>query len=129
MNELKLHDIKNLLEINENSFFLFLLLIFIGVLLFVFLILFILRFIKNKKQNDKKIYFNKLQKLDFSKSKQCAYTITKYGRLLVNNEREKKILEELIEELNEYKYKKEVKTIDEQLKAKISNFLDILDVK
>jgi hypothetical protein len=34
----------------------------------------------------------------------------------------------LIEDLEQYKYKKEVKDIDKSIQAKFSNFLDVIDV-
>lgn len=127
--QIQLHDIKDLLEINDNSFFLFIAIILIGIILILSLLFFIIKFLKNKQDNIKKEYYNELQMLDFSNAKEAAYSITKYGRILANSNREKKVIEELIEELEKYKYKKEVNEIDKNIKAKLSNFLDLLDVK
>lgn len=66
--------------------------------------------------------------LIFQIQKKSAYTITKYSRLIVSNEREKKLAIELIESLEKYKYKKEVENIDNEVKAKFSIFMDSLDV-
>lgn len=130
MNEetLKLHDIKNIVSIPDNSIFIFSFLVFLVFLLLLSLIFFIIKKIKNKKQNIKKKYFKKLQEIDYSNSKECAYKITKYLRVLASSNREKKLAHEIIEELEKYKYKKEVKEIKEELKAKISTFMDAVDV-
>lgn len=124
----KLHDIKPLVEIPDNSFFIFIALITFGILLLISLIFFIIKQIKNRKKSDRKKYFEILENINFENPKQSAYTITKYTRLLARNEREKRLCEELIDELEKYKYKKDVETIDSTIKAKFSNFMDVLDV-
>ena len=81
-----------------------------------------------RKTNDRKTYYNILKNIDFSDSKKAAYTITKYSRLLASNDREKKLANELIEDLEFFKYKKDVKNIDKMSKAKFLTFMEILDV-
>lgn len=124
----KLHDIKPIIEIPDNSFFIFILLIFIAFLLFLTLIFFMIKLIKNRKKNQRKIYFETLKNIDFNNSKNAAYTITKYSRLLARNERELRLCDELVDELSKYKYKKEVPKISDKIKAKFENFMDVIDV-
>ncbi len=124
----KIYDIKSIVEIPDNSIFLFILVVFCSFVFLILLFLFINKFLKNRKNNQRKIYFRILKELDFKNSKNCAYTITKYGRLLATLPREKKLYEELVEMLEKYKYKKEVEDMDENIKAKIETFLDSLDV-
>ena len=124
----KLNDIKELEKIPDNSLFIFSALILLGFIFLLILIFFITKLIKNRKKNPRKIYFKILKNIDFSDSKKSAYTITKYSRLIVSNEREKKLAIELIESLEKYKYKKEVENIDNEVKAKFSIFMDSLDV-
>lgn len=124
----KLNDIKELEKIPDNSLFIFSALILLGFIFLLILIFFITKLIKNRKKNPRKIYFKILKNVDFSDSKKSAYTITKYSRLIVSNEREKKLAIELIESLEKYKYKKEVENIDNEVKAKFSIFMDSLDV-
>ena len=124
----KLNDIKELEKIPDNSLFIFSALILLGFIFLLILIFFITKLIKNKKKSPRKIYFDILKNIDFSNSKKSAYTITKYSRLIVSNEREKKLAIELIESLEKYKYKKEVENIDNEVKAKFSIFMDSLDV-
>lgn len=126
--DIKLHDIKDLVQIPDNSIFIFALLVFVVLITVFLLVLLIIKLIKNRKRNLRKEYFKTLENLDFKESKQAAYLITKYVRILAKSEREKKIAYELIEDLHEYKYKKEVKNISEKTKAKLSTFMDIVDV-
>lgn len=125
---LKLHDIKDIVEIPDNSFlFLVLISIFCFILL-TLLIVFVIRMIKRKKPDRRKKYLSNLKNIDFSNSKKSAYEISKYSRLLAKTPREIKLANELIEELDKYKYKKEVDKIDENIKAKLSIFMESLDV-
>jgi hypothetical protein len=127
-NELKIHDIKDIFEIPDYSIFMFYSLIFLGLLVLLLIILFIIRYFKNKKPNKRKEYFQILKDIDYSQSKSSAYTISRYIRLLAKNERENILADELIELLQEYKYKKDVKQIDDNIKAKLSIFMDVVDV-
>ena len=132
MNEnssLKLHDIKDIVEIPDNSIFIFIALVILVLTLLILLTVFLIRFIKNKKPNARKEYFKILDELTFENSKKDDYTITKYVRLLATTSREKKLANELIEDLEKYKYKKEVsEEINTNIKAKLSTFLDVIDV-
>jgi flagellar biogenesis protein FliO len=124
----KLHDIKELEKIPDNSVFIFSFLIFLALILIITIIFFIVKFFKNRKKSDRKKYYEILQNINFGNSKESAYVITKYTRLLARNEREKKLSEEIIEELEKFKYKKNVKQIDDTIKAKFSTFMDSVDV-
>lgn len=124
----KLNDIKELEKIPDNSIFIFSFLIFLAILILITLIFFLIKFFKNRKKSPRKIYFEILKNIDFSDSKKSAYVITKYSRLITTNEREKKLANELIEELEKYKYKKNIEKIDDTIKAKFLVFMDSLDV-
>ena len=124
----KLNDIKELEKIPDNSIFIFSFLIFLAILILITLSFFLIKFFKNRKKSPRKIYFEILKNIDFSDSKKSAYVITKYSRLITTNEREKKLANELIEELEKYKYKKNIEKIDDTIKAKFLVFMDSLDV-
>jgi len=124
----KLHDIKELEKIPDNSVFLFSFLIFLALILIIIIIVYMLKLFKNRKKSDRKKYYEILQNIDFKNSKESAYTITKYSRLLARNEREKRLSNEIIEDLRKYKYKKNVKEADDMIKAKFSTFMESLDV-
>ena len=127
-NELQIHDIKDIVKIPDYSIFIFYFLIFLAVLALFIVIALIIKYFKNKKPNLRKEYFKILEEIDYSDTKTSAYTISKYIRLLAKNERETILADELIELLQEYKYKKDVKQIDDNIKAKLSTFMDVVDV-
>lgn len=128
MNEIKIHDIKELVEIPDISLYIYILLWALAVaIIFVFIFL-IYRFFHNKYKNERKKYYKILEELDLQNSKQSAYTISKYIRLLASNEREKRLANELIEELEIYKYKKEVESFDDKVKIIFARFMDSVDV-
>ncbi len=124
----KLHDIKPLVQIPDNSFFVYLALVVTTILFIVIVVFLLIKLYKNRKKSDRKKYFEILENIDFTNSKQSAYDITKYSRLLARSDREIRLCEELIEELDKYKYKKQVEEIDKKIKAKFSNFMDVIDV-
>ena len=132
MNEnttLKIHDIKDIVKIPDNSIFIYFALILLSIILALSIIILIIKYFKNKKENKRKIYFNILKDIEFKDSKKDAYTITKYLRLLVLEDREKRLANELINDLEIYKYKKEVSNINTNTKNKLTTLLDILDVR
>lgn len=128
MTELKIHDIKPLVEISDYSLFLFILLCTLGALVVIAFIYLIYKLIKNRGKNQRKVTFNKLKEVDLKNSKKAAYEITKYARELSISEREKNLCEELIRELEKYKYKKEVKEFDKESLVKYEMFCEGVDV-
>ena len=128
MNEIKIHDIKSLVEIPDISLYIYLLLWILGIAFIFILIFFVYKFFYNKNKNERKNYYKTLKELDLKDAKQSAYTISKYVRLLAQSEREKRLSDELIEELEKYKYKKEVKELENDVKIIFARFMDSIDV-
>ncbi len=128
MNEIKIHDIKALVEVPDYSMYIYYGLIILSSIALLVVIYFIYKIIKNKKVNVRREYFDILNNLDLNNSKQSAYVITKYGYLLAQNEREKQLLGDLISSLELYKYKKNVPSLEEDIKTSFSIFMDALDV-
>ena len=124
----KLHDIKDIVKIPDNSIFIYYALILIGLLVCLVIIIYIFKYFKNKKVNQREIYFDILKNIKFKDSKKDAYLITKYIRLLVKSDREKILANELISELEDYKYKKDVPNINHEIKNKLNTLLGIIDV-
>ena len=127
MNELKIHDIKALSTIPDISFYIFLLIIVLAISVLGLLIYLLFKYFKSRS-NEKKIIFKQLQNMPLNNAKQDAYIITKKGRKLISNDREEKLFEELIEELNQYKYKKNVQSMHKHTQEKFRRFMDALDV-
>ena len=128
MNEIKIHDIKELTEIPDISLYIFMLLWILGIALIFIFIFLIYRYFHNKNKNEKKKYYKILKELDLKDAKKSAYIITKYSRLLASNEREKRLMGELIDELEIYKYKKDVNTLSDDVKIIFGRFMDNIDV-
>lgn len=128
MEEIKIHDIKGLVDIPDFSFYIYSVLWILGcALLFIFIFL-IYKFFDNRSKNKRKSYYKILKELDLNDSRNSAYKITKYARLLSQSDREKKLSYELIEELENFKYKKEVKPLSDEVKILFGRFMDNVDV-
>ncbi|MEA2017102.1 MAG: hypothetical protein U9N59_01530 [Campylobacterota bacterium] len=127
---IKIHDIKPLVEIPDNSIYLYYGLILFATLFVVTILYLIYTFFKYQKVSLQKEYFKKLKDIDFNNQKETAYTISKYGNLLIKDERETRIFEELNSSLEEFKYKKKISTnISNDIKAQYDNFIEMLNVK
>lgn len=124
----KIHDIKPLTDIPDLSIYLLGCLIVLAIALVLTIIYLIFNFLKNKKADQKKQWHKILDELDFSNTKHAAYQITKYGRLLAVTDREIKLIEEIIHDLEENKYKKEVKPIKKSVISKFHTFMENVDV-
>jgi len=125
----QIHDIKDIVKIPDNSIFIYYGLIILALIITITIIILVIKYFRNKKVNQKKIYFDILKDMEFKNSKEDAYLITKYLRLIVIDDREKILANELINELEIYKYKKEVSSIDISIKNKLTTLLGIIDVK
>ncbi len=116
MNELaKLKPIKPDVAINTfhfNWWIVLVIVIFLGII-----IIFLKKSLKIKKE--KKELLNLLHN-----PKKFAYEFTKKAKKFKNKKNEK-LLEEILIRLSNYKYKKEVKNIDEKTKKMIKNYLGI----
>ena len=126
----KIHDIKPIVTIPDYTIYLFYGGIFIVCVVVCFLLFVLYKYLKNKNKKSKEYYYlQQLKNIDFELQKKSAYTITKYGRLLAKDDRQKRLIEELIEDLEPYKYKKDINDkITKNIKTKFETFLDSIDV-
>ncbi len=126
MNELKgLRDIKGIVQVPDMSFYIFIALVIIGVLIALSLVIYLLGIIKKRKKSKRKLYIQKLKSVDTKNSKKAAYLITKYARKLAKTKEEKGILEQLLKELERYKYVKNAPPFDEESKKYLKLFLEV----
>jgi len=114
--ETALKDIKPNVQIIDYSFYIFLV---IAIVLIIFLIYIIYKKFFNKKENK---FLTKLKNLDFNNSKKTAYEFTHFAKQFIN-EKNKKLYEEIVKELNNYKYKRVVDNLDPELIKKIKEFI------
>jgi len=125
----ELRDIKPLLEIPDSSYYIFLGLIALGVILLVAMVWFLVKkFWKKKKVDMQKVYFEEFKNLDWTNVKQSAYMATELGRkLTLKDERAKEIYTQLIPMLESYKYRKEVPSLDEETLKQYNLLVHIID--
>jgi len=122
----QLKDIKPLLEIPDNSFYLYWgLIIFVIVLVLGVLFFVAKRLWENRKVNLAKGYLEKLKAIDWKDAKQSAYEATHYARLLATDERRKNLFSQLEPMLEQYKYKKEVETVDRDTQNKFNLYVQV----
>jgi hypothetical protein len=121
MEKLELQGIKNLetIEINLLPYF-----ITFGII-FVLLILALFLFLKRKKKRKKKAFAKQYLRELFIKDlsdKEIAYAFTRYGRKTVQEEGEERFYK-IVEQLENFKYKKEVPTINPELQNEMREYI------
>ncbi|MFA7628900.1 MAG: hypothetical protein WCY37_05875 [Candidatus Dojkabacteria bacterium] len=130
MQDIELHDIKTIVEIDEYSLFYLLGTIFITTLVVLALIYLLVRYIKSKNTYNKRAEHYKLMTLqNLSKTKEAAYAITFYGLAFRDDSpRHFEMYENLTKRLEPYKYKKEVEPFDDEVKSYIELYRGMIDV-
>jgi hypothetical protein len=124
----QLKDIKPLLEIPDNSYYIYWgLIIFVALLLLGVLFFVAKKLWDNRKENLAKGYLKKLKEIDWKDTKKSAYEATHYARLLATDERRIKLFEQLEPLLEQYKYKKEVETVDTDTRNRFNLFVQVAD--
>ncbi len=124
----QLKDIKPLLEIPDNTFYIYWGLIIVGSVLLLGILFFTLkRLWENRKINLAKGYLEKLKAIDWKNTKQSAYEATHYARLLATDERKKELFSQLEPMLEKYKYKKEVDTVDDDTRNAFNLYVQVAD--
>ena len=124
----QLKDIKPLLEIPDNSFYIYWgLIIFVSLLLLGVLFFVAKRLWENRKVNLAKGYVEKLKAITWKDSKLSAYEATHYARLLATDERRKELFSQLEPMLEQYKYKKEVDEVDHDTQNKFNLYVQVAD--
>ncbi|RLA68606.1 MAG: hypothetical protein DRG09_07650 [Epsilonproteobacteria bacterium] len=124
----QLRDIKPLLEIPDNSYY-----IYWGLIIFVSLLaLGILFFVAKKLWDNRKInlakgYVEKLKAIDWKDTKKAAYEATHYARLLATDERKRELFSQLEPMLEQYKYKKEVEAVDTETQKLFNLYVQVAD--
>ncbi len=127
MNE-QLKDIKPLLEIPDSSYYLFWGLILFGAILAVAILFFtIKKYLEHRKANLAKKYLAKLHEINWKNTKESAYAATHYARLLATDERRKELFGQLESLLEQYKYKKEVESVDEETLKRFNLYIQVAD--
>jgi len=130
MPEIKIHDIKPLVEIHEYSLYYFIALVSIVIILLSIIIFFLIRWYKNKNRfNIREEHFNLLKKINLKDAKSAAYEITFYGLTFKDDSQEHTLAyDNLQTSLENYKYKKYVDNFDKETKKYLDIYLGMIDV-
>lgn len=128
MKELNLYDIKPLVAVPDLSLYAFIALVIMALLVIALIGYLIYYFLIHKRSSERQHYYALLKNIDLNDSKKSAYVITQCGWKLIQTDREKKFFLALIEELEAYKYKKEVPPFSKTTLMKLETFMDELDV-
>jgi hypothetical protein len=124
----QLRDIKPLLEIPDNSFYLYWGLIGFGIFLGLMILFFVAKKLwESRKENLAKQYLAELKKVDWEDSKSSAYVATHYARLLATDERRKELFSQLEPLLEQYKYKKVVDEVDQDTINQFNLYVKVTD--
>ncbi|HIP19539.1 MAG TPA: hypothetical protein EYG70_00275 [Sulfurimonas sp.] len=128
--DIPLHDIKPLIEIQEYSLYYFVALVaFVSVVVLALLYL-AYQYMKNRNSFNIRVeHLKLLQKSNLDDAKKAAYELTLYGATFCDdNEQTHRAYEVLVQELESYKYKKDVESFSEETKRSINNYLGMIDV-
>lgn len=127
--DIQIRDIKPPVEISDWSEYLLWGLATLLVIALIAGVWFLIRYIRaNKKVDKRKLWLEELYKIDWSNPKDTAYRITKYGRLLSeDDERRHRMYEHLLPLLEKYKYRKVVDSADDEVKREFEIFRRVCD--
>ncbi|PHR71436.1 MAG: hypothetical protein COA66_08850 [Arcobacter sp.] len=125
---IKIHDIKNIVEINDYSFYFFLFLLLVLLVFLVFLFLYLYKLYLRKKNNPFKTYLKELKNVDLKNTKQASYSIAKYAKLLSSHKNNAQECKDILFLLEEYKYKKDVPSFSKDFLNKYNKFKKSLHV-
>jgi len=128
--DIPLHDIKTIVDVQEYSFYYFLGLSLFVVLLTGGIIYLLYTWLKKRKAfNIRKEHMKLLGALNLSDTKHSAYAITHFGLTFKDDSpRHKEMYENIINRLDGYKYKKEVKKFDDEVLGYIELYKGMIDV-
>jgi hypothetical protein len=124
----QLRDIKPLIDIPDNSYYIYWgLIVFVTVLVFVGLFFLLKKLWDKRKANLAKGYLESIKKIDWVDTKKSAYEATHYARLLATDEKRKELFSQLEPMLEAYKYKKVVNEIDKDTQNKFNLYVQVAD--
>ena len=124
----ELRDIKPLLEIPDNSYYIYLAIVGVFAILGLSIIYFVVKkFLLNRKENQEQKYLRQLKRIDWSDAKSSAYLVTYLGRKLANDNRSKEVYSQILPMLEKYKYRAKVPSVDEETLRQYDLLVHVLD--
>ena len=120
----ELRDIKGLVEVTDYSLYYLLGIVGVAVIILIVLGILLYKYLTKKDPlTQKKVAMELLEKFEFGDAKQSVYEFSYLAQYAVN-EAQHRELQQLLAELEPYKFKKEVPELDDALKAKMQNFIE-----
>jgi len=119
------NEIELIVNIETYSFYYFLSLVFI-LIISVFLLFKLGKWFWNNRTNERKDILQILHNIDWQNPKETAYKITKLGNK-ISETRSQRLLDDLIIELEKYKYRRDSEEISNDVKAKFQIFLGVVE--
>jgi hypothetical protein len=128
--DIPLHDIKPLLEVQEYSLYYFIVVSVVALVIFLGLLYLVLRWLKMRNAfNIRKEHYKLLNNIDFSDAKRSAYDVTFYGATFKDDSpRHNEMYKNLTQRLEQYKYKKDVEEMEDEVKSYIDLYKGMIDV-
>ncbi len=128
--DIKIRDIKPLLEVPDHSLYFFIGVIIVSLLVLAGVIYLILKWVKTKNRlNLRRNTYKKLLHVDLSDSKKAAYEITRYGLVFKDDSpRNEEMYFNLIARLERYKYKKDVGPLEYEERSYLELYKGMIDV-
>jgi cytochrome c biogenesis protein ResB len=125
----ELRDIRALEPIHDISFYLFIALILFVVLIIGSLIYLLYRKKRKRKKEEllREEVLKRLHEIDLDDSKKAAYEMSRYGRFLAQDDRSKKILSQLEERLQAYKFIPNPPALSQEAINYYNLFLEVVD--
>ena len=125
---LTLRDIRALEPIDDISLYLFIIaVVFVSLIIGALLYKLFSTMRARKKEDLRKEVLQRLKDIEFDDPKDAAYKITKYARFLADDERSKRMLEQLLPRLEKYKFIKDVPEFDDESIQYYNLFLKSVD--
>ena len=119
----ELRDIKGIVEVTDYSLYYLLGVVGVGTIVLIVLTVLLYKYLTKKDLlTQKKVAMDLLKKFEFGDAKESVYEFSHLAQYAVNDTQRKE-LEELLAELEVYKFKKEVPELDAELKAKMKKFI------
>ncbi len=124
----ELRDIRTLEPVSDLSLYLFIAVVAVALLVVGLILYKLIRYLRNRSRDNLRAkVLQRLKDLDLSDSKKAAYQMTRYGRYLANDDRSKKIFDQLQERLDQYKFIPDPPPIDQETRNYYRLFLEVVD--
>ena len=128
--DIKIRDIKPLLEVPDHSLYLFIAILVVSLAVLAGAVYLAIKWYRVKTRlNLRRATYQKLLHVDLSDPKKAAYEITKYGQFFKNDSpRNEEMYYNLIARLEKYKYKKEVEPFEYEERSYLELYKGMIDV-